>query len=33
MKKELTYSAPMLVASANGTLKVAHVKAPSKKIK
>ena len=33
MKKELTYSAPMLVASENGILKVARVKAPSKKNK
>ena len=31
MKKEMTYSAPMLVAGANGQLKVAFVKAPTKK--
>lgn len=30
MKKEITYSAPMLVAGANGQLRVAFVKAPAK---
>lgn len=31
MKKEITYSAPMLVAEANGQLRVAFVKAPAKR--
>jgi len=31
MKKETTYSAPMLVAGANGQLRVAFVKAPAKR--
>lgn len=31
MKKEITYSAPMLVAGADGQLRVAFVKAPSKR--
>lgn len=30
MKKEETYSAPMLVAGADGTLQVKRVKAPRK---
>lgn len=31
LKKEITYSAPMLIAGANGQLRVAFEKAPAKR--